>query len=67
MSLQRKKFKHFKHQSKEYTLFFSLAMKGKVEESVKRLIFKQIKYEMLARGLFKKEIVFSDLCNIRER
>ena len=42
-------------------------MKEKRGESIKRLLFKQIKYETLARDLFKKEIVFSDLCNIHER
>lgn len=42
-------------------------MKGKGEESIKRLIFKQIKYEMFTSNLFKKEIVFSDLCSVHER
>lgn len=42
-------------------------MKEKGEQSIKMLIFKQIKYEMFERDLFKKEIVFPDLCNIHER
>lgn len=51
---------------KVYT-FFSLAMKGKGQKDIKRLVSKQIKYETFTRDLFKKEIVFSDLCDIRER
>lgn len=42
-------------------------MKEKGQKGIKRLISKQIKYEMFTRDLFKKEIVFSDLCDIHER
>lgn len=62
ISLWRKKKLNTSNITVQDTLFFfPLRIKGKGEESIKRLIFKQIKYEMFTSNLFKKEIVFSDL------